>query len=160
MQKICLATCGIYTPCVITLASFRIRFPLLLSSVFNFHCNLDCVRKRQFVTFDFKKSLQDSFITDLTNKTCLKNFIWERGSQPGVHQPHRTHIPIWGGTLKVSNERENIYSRIGLIRHLKVIRKKWRIMQTGDNFIIVTHIHSAFICSKIQFYDVMIEYNN
>jgi len=33
-------------------------------------------------------------------------------------------------------------------------------MQTGDNFIIVTHIHSAFICSKIQFYDVMIEYNN
>jgi len=27
-------------------------------------------------------------------------------------------------------------------------------------FIIVTRIHSAFICGKIQVYDVMVEYNN
>jgi len=40
-------------------------------------------------------------------------------------------------------------------------------MQTGENsiiklvyFIIVTRIHSALICSKIQDYDVMVEYNN
>jgi len=33
-------------------------------------------------------------------------------------------------------------------------------MQTGENFIIVTYIQSAFICSKIQVYDVMVEYNN
>jgi len=40
-------------------------------------------------------------------------------------------------------------------------------MQTGENsiivariLIIVTCIHSALICSKIQVYDVMVEYNN
>jgi len=33
-------------------------------------------------------------------------------------------------------------------------------MQTSDNSIIVTSIHSAFTCSKIQVYDVMVEYNN
>jgi len=40
-------------------------------------------------------------------------------------------------------------------------------MQTGEilsqklvYFIIVTRIHSALICSKIQVYDVMVEYNN
>jgi len=43
-------------------------------------------------------------------------------------------------------------------------------MQTGENSIIearilyriliVTLIHSALICSKIQVYDVMVEYNN
>jgi len=39
-------------------------------------------------------------------------------------------------------------------------------MQTGENFqnpvyfIIVTRIHSAFLCSKIQVYDVMVEHND
>jgi len=44
-------------------------------------------------------------------------------------------------------------------------------MQTGDTSIteacfstyshsIVTRLHSAFICSKIQIYDVMVEYYN
>jgi len=42
-------------------------------------------------------------------------------------------------------------------------------MQTGENSIMetrilyhstVTRIHSALICSKIQVYDVMVEYNN
>jgi len=34
-------------------------------------------------------------------------------------------------------------------------------MQTGKKkFIMVTHIHSAFICSKIQVYDVMVECSN
>jgi len=39
-------------------------------------------------------------------------------------------------------------------------------MQTGENsmkeahLIIVTRIYSALVCSKIQVYGVMIEYNN
>jgi len=33
-------------------------------------------------------------------------------------------------------------------------------MQTCENSIIVTRIHSALICSKIQVYDIMVEYNN
>jgi len=33
-------------------------------------------------------------------------------------------------------------------------------MQTGENSLIEAHIHSARICSKIQVYDVMVEYNN
>ena len=33
-------------------------------------------------------------------------------------------------------------------------------MQIGENFIVATRIHNAFICSKIQVNDVMVEYNN
>jgi len=33
-------------------------------------------------------------------------------------------------------------------------------MQTGENSIIDARMHSALICSKIQVYDVMVEYNN
>jgi len=33
-------------------------------------------------------------------------------------------------------------------------------MQTGENSIIVPRIHSVLICSKIQVYDGMVEYNN
>ena len=58
------------------------------------------------------------------------------------------------------------YSRIRLFRHTKGIRKKRRIRKTGENSIIeagilniVTCLDSAVICSKIQVYDVMVEYN-
>jgi len=33
-------------------------------------------------------------------------------------------------------------------------------MQTDENSIIVTRIRSAFICSIIQVFDNMVEYNN
>jgi len=33
-------------------------------------------------------------------------------------------------------------------------------METGENAITVTSIHSALICSKIQVYDVTVEDNN
>ena len=39
-----------------------------------------------------------------------------------------------------SNVNKSIYSRICLIRHLKGIRKKWRIRQTGENSIIEARI--------------------
>jgi len=61
---------------------------------------------------------------------------------------------------------EMIYSRICLIRRLKGIRKKWRIMQTGENSVIeaciLYHSNSYTQCSyysKIQVNDVMVEYN-
>jgi len=63
------------------------------------------------------------------------------------------------------------YSRICLVRHLKGIRKKGRFRRSDEvckqvktlsqqlvYFIIVIRIHSAFICSKIQLYDVMFVY--
>ena len=33
------------------------------------------------------------------------------------------------------------YGRIGVICHLKVIRKRWRIMETGENYIIELRKH-------------------
>jgi len=65
-------------------------------------------------------------------------------------------------------------NRICLIHHLKGLEKsddlgevtnyanRWMktLMLKLVYFIIVTRIHSAFICGKIQVYDVMVEYNN
>jgi len=53
-----------------------------------------------------------------------------------------------------------------LIRHLKRIRKSddlGKQVKTPSQkliyFIIVTRIHTAFTCSKIQVYGIMVEYN-
>ena len=65
------------------------------------------------------------------------------------------------------------YSRICLIRHLKGIRKKWPLRRSDElckqvktlpqklvYFIVLTRTRSAFICSKIQVHDVMVQYSN
>ena len=58
-----------------------------------------------------------------------------------LNQPEVVHS-IMGHNLRKCVERaytvkpQIIYSRICLIRHLKGIRKKWRITQTGENSII------------------------
>jgi len=41
-----------------------------------------------------------------------------------------------------------------LYKQLKTLSKKLVY------FVIVIHVHSAFICHKLQVYDIMVEYNN
>jgi len=59
---------------------------------------------------------------------------------------------------------KHIYSRICLIRHLKGIRKatnyanRWNSIIEARILDLVTRIHIAFICSKIQFLDVVVVY--
>jgi len=104
--------------------------------------------------------------------------------QPEQHNVHVTlpakHGPqfsfenrdsVFRENIRCTNIRNDNTSRICLIRHLKGIRKTWRFRRSDElckqvkilseklvYFIIVTRIHCALICSKIQVYDVVVEH--